>query len=518
VKHARHLERWLAVMRPVVVAVLVVGVVLFPLLRADQARAQAPPIQAGLVAACGSNPACIAVVGAGAVAACWYMYEQTGSACAVDQVDDFVDALVDWWDAGGSEVDNMAAQYSSHPNYIVPTQDTFDEWWDFFGSLADTGWTFESDYLGLGADAFTFVADGTSRQLVSPPITIPSTVNAWHFDFQYNKLVGPNADYLNEYRLNMVNCSTLAVSSSITTATTGSGGSAAWSGAGKINMGLGAWTDLAAGGGPHCLRVDMPSAGAASGDNGDTGALRAIAGFGVYFDYLSGTDVEYWFDAPDFSVVAALAVPSASGERVMVPAAVDDLEGYENTSDLPLAAGGTGLGVQAGEGTGTGTGTLVDEDERPWWEGLFGGLRGALNTGNNILQNIYNTVTDIAEGIAALPVTIADLFNPAIGWADFLSNTYPGIQDDALAVAPGCYVAAVTDGELFTGDSEPLMVELGGVGGNAATEIEVLPYQSGVASVTQPLFATMCGAVLFFWAVKRVANPIPDGTQLRLDI
>jgi len=464
--------------------------------------------QAYLITACGSSVVCIAIVSAAVGATCYYSYVQGAGVCGVsgafEVMEDMVDDLVTWFNSGGATVDLMTAQYSEHPDYIVPNQATFDAWFDAFGLAAASGWSFDDNYASTGIDAFTKNYSTTEGLNVIrfPSFIMPSAGAAGaltlRFYSQRYRAAGTTT-HINEIKLRLMDDSTGAcfqTSGACTQeAQAMNNGTAGWYES-TTSIGLAAWQQ-AAGKLVH-FEVSYPTAD--TGNDTKTMVIRAIDAFGITLD--ATTDIIYRWSMPDAQIATGVLVtPSATGERVFVPNDVGDLEDYR-AGAIPLANGNTGVVVQPGVGTATGTGTLTDEDERPWWEGLFGGVRGRLG---DIAESVANTYT----AILALPTEIANLFNPAVGWADFTATQYPAVSGQFSSVVPGCYVAAVSSpGDLFYGTGGDMTIEMGGVNGSAPVVVTI-PYRADIAAITKPLFEVLCACYLFMWMLAKVTKPIP---------
>ena len=195
-----------------------------------------------------------------------------------------------------------------------------------------------------------------------------------------------------------------------------------------------------------------------------------------------------------------------SGDRVYPPMSPETLWDWDGASPYARADGTTGAGVESPPGAGT--------DDPAWWEGLFGGVTGWLQAIWDRLGDLAELVEGIATDVAALPTMLADLFNPAVAWAAFTATGYPAMESEFTGTAPGCFLDAVADVDtLFTGSGEGISLTFG----LPPNEAEVIiPYYSEVGAVTKPLINLVVVLIGFVWTFRRVLNPIPWNTQLRM--
>jgi hypothetical protein len=218
--------------------------------------------------------------------------------------------------------------------------------------------------------------------------------------------------------------------------------------------------------------------------------------------YYTYTDVAYWDPVP-----AGAVLPNISGERINIPATADDLVGWNGSAALPLAQGNTGTVIVPN--TTAGTGDLTGEDDRPWWEGLFEGVRSRVGDVWGKLQEILEAAQALGATLAEVLTSIGELPDVLIGafTAALAPDMGPGERSLALADTAKTKVPFAWPIEVFAG-----VGALFSGAGSACPEILIplpAPWEDynmvmcpppGTAQIIQTLSRLVALGVLAVWA------------------
>lgn len=249
--------------------------------------------------------------------------------------------------------------------------------------------------------------------------------------------------------------------------------------------------------------------------------------------YKIGTPNEdvHRYDAATHAVGVEFAAPSyeldapAAGTYVRTPANSSDIIGQTGN---PTYVGEDGLHGSGVVSPTSATGSLTDNENKSWWEGLFGSITGALGSIWAKLQEMSNTLTSTLSKITSLPGDIVSAFTdaltPTVGvqaritaLADVAETKAPiawyGETTDALdgllsAAPAGCAELAIPTSELAASSGWPNPVEV------------ELCIPAGVSAITLPISRLVGWALLVLYAISRIHGflngGMKEGTQMRL--
>lgn len=257
---------------------------------------------------------------------------------------------------------------------------------------------------------------------------------------------------------------------------------------GTLNAGQTGQTEQGAFSGAHAVSTAL-----CSGNLWVQLALRNATGIGaagrhvdilygevrVTVDQQSTKREHYYFPPHVLGVAESIAAPSGwdgavapgAGVFVAIPKNPDALIGESGNIVVPLADGsvGTLVGPTVSDVTVPSTAgeSLVDSENAGWWEGLFGGVQGALtsiwsrlgamaDTLANIFAAVQSLVSDLILAIEGL---LVDLFVPTV-------DPFTALGSTVAAAVPACVVqgfAGALSG-MFSGGASAVTIAIGPYG------------------------------------------------------
>ena len=486
------------------VGLLVAGLLLgsIPGLGRDLRPLPAAPVQAqiglsytGALAACSASNVGAAVCVGAAAFIIWYTWGG-GDTVTANAVQDLLDTFEGWWSGGGDQTEagiQIAAQYTSHSSYVVPTTDMLVAWDNLYpaispfhhitvGGVGGVGFTSANGYDGGDMLEYTLAtgdwpdlcagcttADITAIAVVVPDLR-PLVSDKWSYHI-YDWAEG-------------LNPATDTPTDSYNRSNTYRTGSEGWGG----GTSLGWFNSLTIGGVNQYqkaiqLRLDLAYA------QPTTTSTENHLG-------VQGPQVWVTEDATGCACIRksyldyTVWTPTPGAPTIYVPENVVFNIPYTSDSLVEATPATTYTGV-GGEtvpitGTAAGSGTSVDLGET-----------------NGILEGIAGGITNVVEGVIGIPAAIigelATFFDPTAAWGGFAATGWPDISDAANDAMPFCLGLGLSNvGDLYGGDGDPVTVDF-----VYGTEFMLTPTES-VTDITKAVSVMAMAVVMVMWALNRV--------------